>query len=68
MEKLTHDAQTVAATILRTGFKQMETNYPGTEDCTWNYQDVADQPPMTNLKMTIRAECAVSARNTLLCL
>ena len=34
MEKLTHDAQTVAATILRIGLKEMETNYPGTEDCT----------------------------------
>ena len=66
-----HDDQTVAmteaATILKSGLKEMETNRP------WNWRLTVPKtikmtlvrPPMTNVKMTVRAARAVSARNPL---
>ena len=30
-------------------------------NCTWNNQDDAGQTPMTSFRMTVRADCAVSA-------
>ena len=51
------------ATVLRTGFKEMGTNQP------WNWRLTVHKtikmtlvrPPITNLKVTVRADCAVSA-------
>ena len=66
-EKLLHDDQTVstteAATILRTGLKEMWTNGP------WNWRLTVPKatkvtlvrPLITKVKITVRADCAVSA-------
>ena len=68
MEKLTHDAQTVAATILRTGLKKWKQTILELKIVPKTIKMLLIRPPMTNLKMTVRADCAVSACNTVLCL